>query len=66
MVFTIVPGLYFPKGMKGVDERWHGMGVRVEDDILVTADGCENLSAEVPRTVADIEDFMATKMRFPV
>lgn len=66
MVFTIEPGLYFPKGMKGVDERWHGMGVRVEDDILVTADGCENLSAEVPRTVADIEDFMATKMRFPV
>ncbi len=65
MVFTIEPGLYFPKGMKGVDERWHGMGVRIEDDILVTASGYENLSEEVPRKVVEIEDFMATKMRFP-
>lgn len=65
MVFTIEPGLYFPRGMKGVDERWHGMGVRIEDDILVTEAGCENLSSEVPRTVADIENFMATKLHFP-
>ena len=66
MVFTIEPGLYFPKGMAGVDERWHGMGVRVEDDILVTSTGHENLSAEVPRKVTEIEEFMATKMRLPI
>ncbi len=52
--------------MAGVDERWHGMGVRVEDDILVTSTGHENLSAEVPRKVTEIEEFMATKMRLPI
>jgi Xaa-Pro aminopeptidase len=65
MVFTIEPGLYFPKGMKGVDPRWQGMGVRVEDDILVTDSGFENLSKDVPRTIEDIESFMATKMLLP-
>ena len=66
MVFTIEPGLYFPKGRKGVNDRWQGMGVRIEDDILVTDNGYENLSADVPRTIAEIEEFMATQMRFPV
>lgn len=65
MVFTIEPGLYFPQGMAGVDERWHGMGIRIEDDILVTETGCQNLSVEVPRKVTEIEEFMATKMRLP-
>ena len=66
MIFTIEPGLYFPKGMKGVDERWHGMGIRIEDDILVTHSGHENLSKDVPRTVSDIESYMATNLRLPL
>ena len=60
MVFTIEPGLYFPTGSV-VDERWQGMGIRIEDDILVTGSGYENLSISVPRKVDDIENFMAQK-----
>lgn len=59
MVFTIEPGLYFPQNCTAVDEKWRGMGVRIEDDILVTAEGHENLSAGAPRTVAEIESWMA-------
>ena len=59
MIFTIEPGLYFPKGMPGIDPRWQGMGVRIEDDILVTTTGNENLSGQLPRTIADIEALMA-------
>lgn len=42
-----------------VDAKWRGMGIRIEDDILVTETGCENLSVKVPRTVEDIELLMA-------
>ena len=58
MVFTIEPGLYFPEDCQQVAPQWRGMGVRIEDDILVTASGYENLSAGAPRTVADIEAHM--------
>lgn len=49
MVFCIDVGIYH--------EEW-GIGFRVEDNCLVTADGCENLSKDIPRTIADIEDIM--------
>ena len=55
MVFTIEPGLYFPAHREDVPESFRGMGVRIEDDILVTSDGNENLSKDAPRTVADLE-----------
>ncbi|NMP33468.1 M24 family metallopeptidase [Thalassotalea sp. M1531] len=58
MVFTIEPGLYFPRHCEAVDARWRGMGVRIEDDILVTSTGCENLSRKAPRTIKDIESIM--------
>jgi Xaa-Pro aminopeptidase len=51
MVFTVEPGLYFRPGAEG-GERFQGIGVRVEDDVLVTADGCENLTGALP-TAAD-------------
>ena len=50
MVFTIEPGLYFQPDDLSVPEEFRGIGVRIEDDVLVTADGCENLSAGIPRT----------------
>ena len=61
MVFTIEPGLYFPTNCTMVEERWRGMGVRIEDDILVTPQGYENLSAKAPRTIDDIEAAMQGK-----
>jgi Xaa-Pro aminopeptidase len=55
MVFTIEPGLYFQPDDLTVPEEFRGIGVRIEDDILVTADGAENLSAGIPRTADEVE-----------
>jgi len=59
MVFTIEPGLYFQPDDFTVPEEYRGIGVRIEDDILVTADGAENLSAAIPRTADDVEAWLA-------
>ncbi|MDJ1370574.1 aminopeptidase P family protein [Gulosibacter molinativorax] len=58
MVFTIEPGLYFQPDDLTVPEEYRGIGVRIEDDILVTQDGAENLSIEIPRTADDVEAWM--------
>lgn len=55
MVFTIEPGLYFQPDDLTVPEEYRGIGVRIEDDIVVTADGCANLSAAIPRTADEVE-----------
>lgn len=55
MVFTIEPGLYFHPGDTTVPQELWGIGVRIEDDIVVTETGAVNLSADIPRTVADVE-----------
>lgn len=60
MVFTIEPGIYIPLSATDVPEGYRGMGIRIEDDILVTENGFENLSAGVPRTITDIEAIMST------
>ena len=59
MVFTIEPGLYFQIDDLTVPEEYRGIGVRIEDDILVTADGAENLSASIPRTADEVEAWLA-------
>ncbi|GAA6135480.1 Xaa-Pro aminopeptidase [Oceaniserpentilla sp. 4NH20-0058] len=59
MVLTIEPGLYIAPDDESVDEKWRGIGIRIEDDVLVTSDGHRVLSHEVPKTVADIEALMA-------
>ena len=58
MVLTIEPGLYIREDAGNVDPRYRGIGVRIEDDILVTPDGCEILSAGVPKNVCEIEELM--------
>lgn len=58
MVFTIEPGLYFAPDDLSVAAKWRGIGVRIEDNILITATGCEVLTSSVPKTVAAIEDLM--------
>lgn len=59
MVFTIEPGLYFQIDDLTVPEEYRGIGVRIEDDVLMTADGPVNLSADIPRTADDVEAWIA-------
>lgn len=58
MVLTVEPGLYFQEDDLLVPEELRGIGIRIEDDILVTADGSRNLSAALPRTSAEVEEWM--------
>lgn len=59
MVLTVEPGLYFQPDDLTVPEEWRGIGVRIEDDLVVTDDGHENLSAGLPRSSAEVEAWMA-------
>jgi Xaa-Pro aminopeptidase len=59
-VLTVEPGLYISANAE-VEPRWRGIGVRIEDDILVTATGQDNLTADIPKSVADIESIMAAR-----
>ncbi|CAM5361800.1 Aminopeptidase P family protein OS=Streptomyces tendae OX=1932 GN=F3L20_31270 PE=3 SV=1 [Streptomyces tendae] len=59
MCLTVEPGLYFQPDDLTVPEEYRGIGVRIEDDILVTEDGNENLSAALPRRADEIEAWMA-------
>jgi len=59
MVMTVEPGLYVAPDNTGVDERWRGIGIRIEDDVVVTREGCRVLTGDAPKTVADIEALMA-------
>jgi Xaa-Pro aminopeptidase len=58
MIFTIEPGLYFHKDDLTVPKEFRGIGVRIEDDVLVTKTGVKNLSAALPRKPAEIEAWM--------
>lgn len=60
MVLTVEPGIYISPDNENVDVAWRGIGVRIEDDVLVTKDGCDVLST-APKTVAEIEAIMAGK-----
>ena len=55
MIFTVEPGLYVAADDEQAPPELRGIGVRIEDDILVTENGCENLTIAIPRTVADVE-----------
>jgi len=61
MVYTIEPGLYIPVDDTSVDAKWRGIGIRTEDDVLVTRSGHEVLTSGLARTADEIEDFMARK-----
>jgi Xaa-Pro aminopeptidase len=58
MVMTVEPGLYIPSGSKGVAKKWWGIGVRIEDDVLVTKQGNEVLTRHVPKEPGEIEQLM--------
>lgn len=59
MVLTIEPGLYMPFDDLTLAKQWRGIGIRIEDNIVVTEQGCENLTKACPETIADIEALMA-------
>lgn len=61
MVLTVEPGLYLSSSIQGLDARWHNIGVRIEDDILVTPTGHDNLTAALPKTVEAIERLMGVR-----
>lgn len=59
-VITVEPGIYIPENSP-CDPKWWNIGVRIEDDILITENGPENLSACIPRTIPEIEQLMVQK-----
>jgi len=60
MVLTVEPGIYIPKTATAVDEIWHGMGIRIEDNVVVTRDEADVLTSDICKTTDDIEALMAS------
>ena len=58
MVMTVEPGLYIAPGTRGVSEQYWGIGIRIEDDVVVTARGPRVLTGGVPKSVREIERLM--------
>jgi Xaa-Pro aminopeptidase len=54
-VLTIEPGVYVASDAEGVDERWRGIGVRIEDDVVVTKNGHDSLTSDIPKEIDDVE-----------
>ncbi len=61
MVMTVEPGIYISPDDKSVAKKWRGIGVRIEDDVVITKTGCDVLSGEVPKEVKEIEKLMKKK-----
>jgi Xaa-Pro aminopeptidase len=62
MVFTIEPGLYFRPGVcEGSAVHFSGIGVRIEDDVLVTDEGCEVLTASLPTAEHEVEALVGAR-----
>lgn len=59
MVLTVEPGIYIPAHSKSVHRKWWNIGIRIEDDVLVTGSGCEVLTGALPRRADEIEAVMA-------
>ncbi|MGC1329905.1 MULTISPECIES: Xaa-Pro aminopeptidase [unclassified Pseudomonas] len=59
MSLTVEPGIYISPDNLNVAKKWRGIGVRIEDDVVVTRTGCDILTRDVPKTVAEIEALMA-------
>jgi Xaa-Pro aminopeptidase len=61
MVMTVEPGIYIPSGLRGVPKRFWNLGIRIEDDVMVTSQGCEVLTEAVPSDPSAIEAAMARR-----
>ena len=56
MVYTVEPGLYFPIDDPAVPKEFRGLGIRIEDDILITQSGQENLTQDIPKSIEEVEE----------
>ncbi|MBR9805386.1 M24 family metallopeptidase, partial [bacterium] len=63
MVMTIEPGIYVSPNNRQVAAKWRGIGIRIEDDVVVTKSGCHNMTEAAPKTVSDIERHMKKRKR---
>jgi Xaa-Pro aminopeptidase len=61
MAYTIEPGLYIPAEDASAPEELRGIGVRIEDNVVITAGGCEVMTSESPKEVADLEALVGRK-----
>lgn len=59
MVMTVEPGIYVAPDNARVARKWRGIGIRIEDDVIVTQAGCEVITDKAPKTVEEIEAVMA-------
>ena len=66
MIMTVEPGIYISPDNENVAKKWRGIGIRIEDDVLITRDGHTVLTKAVPKTVKEIETLMAGKRKKPV
>jgi Xaa-Pro aminopeptidase len=60
-VFTVEPGLYIAPGSKGVAVKWQGIGVRIEDDVVITRSGHDVLTDGVPKEIDEVEALLADR-----
>lgn len=60
MVITIEPGVYFAKQSSQLPEKFKGVGIRIEDDVLVTENGCEVLTSDISASVDEVERLLAS------
>ncbi|MCD5974546.1 Xaa-Pro aminopeptidase [Pseudomonas quasicaspiana] len=65
MTLTVEPGIYIAPDNQQVAKKWRGIGIRIEDDVVVTKKGCEILTGDVPKTVTEIEALMAAARNQP-
>jgi Xaa-Pro aminopeptidase len=63
MVLTVEPGLYIAPAPQGASRKWRGIGVRIEDDVAITTQGNEVLTAGAPKQIDAIEALMAEARR---
>lgn len=62
MALTVEPGIYIAPGSRGVPKRWRGIGVRIEDDVIITRDGHDVLTRDLPTAVADVEALVGSAL----
>jgi Xaa-Pro aminopeptidase len=62
MCMTVEPGIYVAPDNAGVDAKWRGIGIRIEDDVIITKEGCDVLTSAVPKSIEAIEALMAEQL----